>query len=101
MTARTKNIISLLFLSAFLLLRVGNAHAITHISDDGDVNHCELCELIQVTNDSTDLPDLASFDVPAPVIIYVPKDDLNSDYNAPVYRFILPDRHLNRPPPVQ
>ncbi|NQX76629.1 hypothetical protein [Gilvibacter sp.] len=100
MSSRTKNIISLLFLSAFLLLRVGNVHAITHIDDDHDDHQCELCELIQITEDSKDLEIPATLEVPLPNTIEAVSDDLNSGYNAPVYRFVLPDRLRNRPPPV-
>lgn len=96
---RVKNIIGFSFLAAFLLLRVVNAHAITHYADEGDTHQCELCELIQVTNDTDDITFDATFEVPSPINIYIIKDDLNSDYQTPVYRFILPDRYLNRPPP--
>ncbi|MDC7996443.1 hypothetical protein [Gilvibacter sediminis] len=100
MSLRAKNIISLLFLSAFLLLRVGNAHAVTHLADDADLHQCELCELIQVTEDSNDLDLPATVEIPLPQTIEAVSDDLNSDYAAPVYRYVIPDRLRNRPPPV-
>lgn len=99
MSKRTKNIIGFFFLSAFLLFRVANAHAFTHVSDEGDLTHCELCELIQQSNDTDDFSIAPSIEAPAPIIIQVLADDLNSAYEAPVYRFIVPELYLNRPPP--
>lgn len=98
--SRVKNFLSFFFLIAFVLLRVVNTHAITQHEEESTAHQCELCELIQVTNEPLQLPDVSTFEIPAPVLIFIQKDDLNSDYAAPVDRYILPDRHFNKPPPT-
>lgn len=97
---QTKNVLSFLFLAAFLLLRVGNVHAATHISEDSEATHCELCELIQVNNESMDVLDLSFTEVPTIVEIPVVKSDLKSTYLNVTLPFVFTDLHLNRPPPV-
>lgn len=50
-TKLSRNIISIFFISAFLFLRIVDAHAFSHFSNDiDDQTHCELCEIIIVSH---------------------------------------------------
>ena len=59
-SAASKKVLGLFFLSAFLFLRVANAHTISHFSDDSTENHCELCEIIVVSQELTPFADPGS-----------------------------------------
>ncbi|MEL6812435.1 MAG: hypothetical protein AAFP76_13975 [Bacteroidota bacterium] len=94
-----KSIISLLFLSAFLFLRVANAHAFSHFSDDADEAHCELCEIIVASQELTPFVGQASVEIGNDNAIFVENDQSNSGYVVPLQSIVYPDFVYNKPPP--
>jgi hypothetical protein len=92
--------VTLFFLSAFLFLRVANAHTIVHFFEDAnDTTHCELCEIITTSQqqdlvlDNSKIPSTEHFNV-------VLKQKNSSNYKAPTLYFILLEHLHNLPPPT-
>ena len=94
-----KSVISLLFLSVFLLLRVTNAHAFEHFSDDTDEVHCELCDIITVSQQLTPFADTAQEETQIVPPVLFRTSELNSEYNEPLNRIVSPLSVYNKPPP--
>ncbi|MEM7085261.1 MAG: hypothetical protein AAF489_03715 [Bacteroidota bacterium] len=94
-----KSIISLLFLSAFLFLRVANAHAFSHSSDEEEGTHCELCEIITTSQDQTPFTGEASSETENNRLIFVETNQLNAGYDVPFHCIVSPDFVYNKPPP--
>lgn len=95
-----KNIIILFFLSTFLFLRIGNLHVFSHISDDGDdQEHCELCEIIAVSNDLTPFTNDVFETVVQKSEINISRHKANFCYELSNYSITLPECIHNKPPP--
>jgi len=45
-----KQHIALFYVALILLVKVASLHSFTHHTDDGNVNHCEVCEISTVAN---------------------------------------------------
>lgn len=93
-----KNIIALLFLTIFFLVRVGNAHTFSHFSNDDDT-HCELCQIIFLGNQLTPLLDNTTDEFEFKNVIKFSEGQSNPDYESPRYCFVTPVSFLNKPPP--
>lgn len=98
--SRFKNTVTLFFLSAFLFLRVVNAHAIVHLfEEEPESIQCELCEVI-VENVQQDLV-LANAETKAPYTsISVQKENTTTVYKAPCISIALLEHLHNIPPPT-
>ncbi len=94
-----KNLISFFFLSSLLFLRIADAHAFSHFSDDNDQIDCELCDIITTSNQFTPIFE-GSF------IAEKPKHcegfqviQTNFCYETSQYSITLPKSVYNKPPP--
>jgi len=95
-----RNITTLFFLSTFLFLRIGNLHVFSHFSDDSDDQvHCELCEIIAVSNDLTPFTNDVSVAVVPKLEINISKYKVNFCYELSNYSITLPESIYNKPPP--
>ena len=97
----SKNIISLLFVSAFLFLRIVNAHAFSHFSDDEDQIHCELCEIIVVSHKLTPFTDSTFVDIAQKSTLDFQVYKTNFCYKTFQYCITLPESVYNKPPPTK
>ena len=95
-----KNIISLLFLSAFLFLRVANVHTLSHYTDEVDKNDCELCEIITVSNQFTPFVDQIPDEIEIRSVVIPESMSLVQDYEEPLHSIASPDFVYNKPPPL-
>ncbi len=95
-----KTIISLLFLSAFLFLRVANAHAFSHFSEDDIDTDCELCEIISVTQELTPFVDQSHEDTTPDHVVFLEINTQNLGYEEPRYLIVSPLSVYNKPPPL-
>lgn len=96
-----KNIISLLFLSAFLFLRIGNTHALMHAAETSDTIDCELCEIITISNELTPVADQTPSDSDLTEIFTFDCNTPHFDYKAPLHCYVCPDVVHNKPPPTK
>lgn len=99
MKAYKKHSISLTLLAIFLLFRVVSLHAISHMSDDKEVSHCEECVLIANSNNGVALGFLpkTEFKISRPI---VPKTNTGFKvYKTPYQKILLSDYFHNKPPP--
>jgi len=94
-----KTILSLLFLSAFLFLRVANSHTFFHFSDDSADIDCELCEIITVTQQLTPFIDQAVDDTNHNNLLFCEKKTINLGYEEPRGFIVTPLTICNKPPP--
>lgn len=96
-----KHSISYFFLAAFLLLRVADLHIVTHVLNDTEYEHCELCTLTTNTNQTT------------PLQLRDPQPDISVEkvldsydrrpagtYTAPLQKNLLSGYYHNKPPPA-
>lgn len=93
--------ISIIALILFLLLRVGDMHAFSHMSDDKDIAQCELCDMLVLAEELN--PAIANeyqAEVDEPIINCSENDKLTG-YEEPLYCIASPDEILNKPPPAQ
>ena len=95
-----KSILSLLFLSAFLFLRVTNAHTYSHFGEDENDIHCELCDIIVNSQDTTPFSSQTSFQTTTFKATFVVVKKMNSAYNVPLHCIVTPTSVYNKPPPV-
>ncbi|TSE08103.1 MULTISPECIES: hypothetical protein [Aquimarina] len=93
------NIITLLFTATFLVPRVANLHALSHLSDDDEPISCELCDIISnshqfdlITNDTYCFED-TQINIPSSFVIF-------TQYNTPKEKIASPISIYNKPPPV-
>ena len=93
-----KQVLGLLFLSAFLFLRVANAHTLSHYSDESSETECELCEVIIVNQELTPFVDQPSDDVRFNNSFFCPYDQ-HIGYDVPLCRIASPEVVYNKPPP--
>ncbi len=94
-----KKVVGLLFLLAFLFLRVANAHTLSHFADDTNEDHCELCEIICVSQELTPFADPGPSETPNFSLVYPKIDDVNAGYDEPLHCFASPTFVYNKPPP--
>lgn len=94
-----KNVISLVFLLAFLFLRVANVHSVSHHLDEIDTNTCELCEIITVTHQFTPFVDQSPEDIEYNLCIVPKNSSINFGYEEPLHCIVSPDFIYNKPPP--
>ncbi len=91
------HIITLLCIAAFLVPRVANLHALSHLSDDGAVS-CELCDIIVDTpqfdliNDTNSYLESEQQSIPSSFVIVL-------QYNTPQEKIVSPTCIYNKPPP--
>ena len=95
----SKNVISLLFLSAFLFLRVANAHTFLHFQDNNVHTDCELCEIITASNEITPFLDQSVEEESYNCLLYTRTYSLNKGYEEPIHCIVTPDVVYNKPPP--
>lgn len=97
-----KSHIAFFLFVAFLLIRVVNLHAISHIDDtDSGQVHCELCDIIHHSHKDTqflahfpDLTDEFNFFFHSNSEVYI-------GYNEPLHQIATPLELHNKPPPTQ
>ncbi|AXT58987.1 hypothetical protein D1816_01000 [Aquimarina sp. AD10] len=95
-----KNIISLFFVSAFIFLKVVNAHAFSHFSeDDDDQTHCELCEIFTTTNQLTPFTNNSLTEIEQKFIVAFQEQKINFCYETSQYSITQPKSIYNKPPP--
>jgi len=101
-TTKWKHIGSLFFLFTFLFLRIVDAHAFSHITNDDqeDQTHCELCEIITVSNQLTPLIDNADSEIKPKPFIIVSDCKILIGYKTTDYSITLPKYIYNKPPPT-
>ena len=95
-----KNLISLLFLSAFLFLRVADTHAFSHFSDDEADTDCELCEIIIATQQLTPFLNQPADDADDNAIVFPESTITNQSYEEPRHLIVSPLTVYNKPPPL-
>ncbi|MEM7187305.1 MAG: hypothetical protein AAF466_11665 [Bacteroidota bacterium] len=98
-SAATKRFVGLFFLLAFLSLRVANAHTISHVTEDGNDHHCELCEIITVSQELTPFEGGNENATLSSPFIYSETDDVNVGYLEPILLIASPVFIYNKPPP--
>jgi len=94
------HIISLFFVTTFLLLRVVDIHSFSHFSDDNeDPISCELCEIISISNQYTPFTNTPFEDL-------TPEENQNFSelkivfgYETSQFCITLPTSIYNKPPP--
>jgi len=82
-----------------LLFRVVGLHAMSHVSEDNEVLHCEQCVLIANAQKGLilDFAPNTEFKITRPI---VQKADTGfTDYKAPYKKTLLSDYFHNKPPP--
>ncbi len=95
-----KNTISLLFLSAFLFLRIVDVHAFYHIDeDDGDQIECELCDVMYQTQELNVFLGNTAEEITFKSIDVLRNYNENDDYNTFYFSNTLPENVYNKPPP--
>lgn len=95
------NTIALLFTTLFILLRVGNVHGLSHLTEDDDtIMHCELCDMLLKVEHQVplDIPQDVQFSLSTAFIKL--KEIPQTIYTAPVHCYVLPDFVFNKPPPI-
>ncbi len=95
-----KNIISLFFVTAFVFLRVANAHAFSHFSDDDQDAHCELCEIIIISNQLTPFIGDTFEEIEQNSVTRDQEYTVDFGYETSEYCVTLPESVYNKPPPV-
>lgn len=96
-----KNIISLFFVAAFILLRVVNLHTFSHFSDDDDHDtHCELCKIIISSNLLTPFIGDTFEETEQNALTDYQLYTANFGYETSEYSVTLPKSVYNKPPPV-
>ncbi len=95
-----KKSLALFLVLSFLLLRVANAHTLSHFLDDLPEVECKDCEIIILTQKITPYSDntLEKTQNTCPLIFI--KDYFYIDYKEPFYDNTESYRFFNRPPPV-
>ena len=93
-----KNILSLILLATFLVLRIGNVHAFSH--GDVDDQHCEYCDMLSQAQEHTPLLGGNAAEVRIVAIFPSQKKSDDKGYEEPLHCFVIPQRLLNRPPPA-
>lgn len=96
-----KALLSFLFMAAFLVPRVADLHAFSHLEEDSDQNesHCELCH-ITTAEDPKDLYFIDDFCYQEPLAA-VPDSFIVADsYQAPLAKIASPTSVYNKPPPI-
>ncbi|WP_299215018.1 hypothetical protein [uncultured Aquimarina sp.] len=92
------HIITLLFTAAFLVPRVANLHALSHLSDDDTSISCELCDIIvdahqfDLITDNNSYLESEQQSIPSSFVV-VPQ------YNIPQEKIVSPTCIYNKPPP--
>ncbi|WP_235016274.1 hypothetical protein [Aquimarina sp. AU474] len=93
------HIITLLVTAAFLVPRVVNLHALSHLSDDDISISCELCDIL-VHSHQLDFIEEDIFNleyelqnIPSSFVVLV-------QYNAPQEKIVSPTSIYNKPPPL-
>ncbi|TPN82843.1 hypothetical protein [Aquimarina algicola] len=94
-----KNKISLFIVLTFLLLRVVDAHAFSHFSDDSDQIHCELCEVILTSKHLTPLINDNFQGVEQKNVTNFQRHFISFCYETSQYCITLPESIHNKPPP--
>ncbi len=93
------NIITLLFITAFLVPRVVDLHVFSHISEDDEPISCEICDTISVSNQfDLIIGDTFHFEndlqnIPSSFIVV-------TQYNTPIHKIASPVFIYNKPPPT-
>jgi len=95
-----KNTIASVFLLTFLLVRIVNVHTITHIDDESDSDHCELCEIISINNQSELLFDSNTYEFNNPLNSIVTSKKIALNYSNPLQTVSTPSFVYNKPPPI-
>ncbi len=96
-----KNITVLFFVSAFLFIRLVDAHVFSHFTDENDdLIHCELCEIIIASNNFTPFINNASEKIGQKAIIDFPEYKIVLCYKTSQYSVTLPESVYNKPPPL-
>ncbi len=95
-----KNIKAILLLAAFLFLRVGSAHSISHWYEDTDTEHCELCDIISQSQDHTYFIDGESVLIENDFTDFTYRSVFQDHYEQPLHCFVLPRCVYNKPPPI-
>ena len=95
-----KHILALVFLSVFLFLRVGHAHAFVHWDHDAEITVCDFCDVIIQSQEITPLLDNDDNSelVPKPTV-RIEKTGSFINYEAPLYVIVCPSFIYNKPPP--
>lgn len=93
--------IAQLLTTLFILVRIGNFHGLSHLTEDDDkIMHCELCDMLLQSEDH------APSDIPQDVyhlsfnIFIESVERPQANYVAPVHCFVTPDFVFNKPPPT-
>ncbi len=95
-----QNIFAFFFLSTFLFLRVANAHTFSHLNESDETTHCELCEIITVSQQLTPYLDNASTDTEDKNHAFFQYPQINFVYEEPLHCIVTPVFFHNKPPPA-
>ncbi|MFD2568587.1 hypothetical protein [Pseudotenacibaculum haliotis] len=94
------SVFSIFLLSAFLLLKVADAHAFSHFSDDFDANDCELCQVISDSKQLKPVLNSSFVEVEEKNVFFLEKNTINAGYEAPMLCIACPSFVYNKPPPL-
>ncbi|WP_299434866.1 hypothetical protein [uncultured Maribacter sp.] len=92
-----KKYLAYTFLALFLSLKVASLHAITH-HHDGDIEHCEVCDLTSVNNFTPLLNNYTETPIGNNFLFYAIKN-IVSDYSFTYNSNANIDDFFSRPPP--
>ncbi|SEL95933.1 hypothetical protein SAMN04487910_3720 [Aquimarina amphilecti] len=92
------HIITLLFAAAFLIPRVANLHALSHLSDDDSSFSCELCDILadsyqlDLADNTQNYAENELKSIPNSSVVFL-------KYNSPQEKIASPSSVYNKPPP--
>lgn len=92
---RIKNFVAYTFAIAFLLLKVAGLHVFTH--DQDNVEHCEVCDLVSISNFTPLVNDVAESPIIGEVCFYA--DVVISRYSFTYSKTTHITCLFSRPPP--
>jgi len=95
-----KQHIALFYVALMLLFKVVGLHALSHHTDDGDVNHCQVCEISTEINLTPLVNTEASYATVDCILFPEEKLTNNTFFVAVSNRFLSSNLHTRPPPPL-
>ncbi len=98
--SKNNTYLALFLLSIFLLVRVADFHAVSHLDDDTTENHCEFCTHVVESNKSdAHILVPVSYDYLPKPIFFPEIHNHQTHYQVEFQRLLLFNYVFNKPPP--
>ncbi|WP_298350643.1 hypothetical protein [uncultured Dokdonia sp.] len=94
-----KHYIALFYIALIMVFKVAGLHAFTHHTDDGGIDHCEVCEITSITN-FTPLLETEIAQVPVPEAVYIATSLTSATGTISFENKYFLDTSRTRPPPA-